>query len=82
MLIVSQDKTLVVNFDRVESIGINNENEIACQFNDGGAVLGKYKTEERAKEVLQEIRTTYVEENCEFENGMYHMQRTYEMPEE
>ncbi len=57
MIIVNQEKTRIVNFDRVEILGIpfENEKQIACNFNAGKMVLGNYKTEERAKEVLQEI---------------------------
>ena len=61
MIIVSQDKTRIVNFDKVEILGINIENtkQIACSFNDGQMILAEYKTEERAKEVLQEISDWY-----------------------
>ena len=57
MIIVSQDKTRLINFERVEILGIDlkNNKQICCGFNQGNIVLGKYATEERPKEVLQEI---------------------------
>ena len=58
MIIVSQDKDLIVNFNNVTAIGIaqNNAKEIDSITTDGEEqYLGAYKTEERAKEVLQEI---------------------------
>ena len=57
MIILSQDKTKAINFDRVESIGISvqNKKQIFCGFNHGSMVIGEYETEERAKEVLNNI---------------------------
>lgn len=63
MIIVSQDEETIVNFDKVKSIWIddnvldktNTEFEICA----GGETLGYYKTEERAKEVLEEIVREY-----------------------
>ena len=62
MIIVSQDKNTIVNFDNVENIQVRKlpENEIGyaigvetfCSNFDRFAI---YDTEERAKEVLQEI---------------------------
>ena len=75
MIIVSQDKTRFVNFERIEILGvdINNKLQIACGFSEGSMVLGAYKTEERAKEVLQEIVRYYATAN---------IGQVYEMPEE
>lgn len=88
MVIVSQNKRDIINFDFTQRIGLDRENNFTSinVYQNGNAsaecmLLGAYATEERAKEVLQEIRETYAEENCEFENGMYHMQRVYDMPE-
>lgn len=57
MLIVSQEKDIIINFDNVEMLGLNPDykKEIFCTFNDGTEEIGAYNTEERAKEVLQEI---------------------------
>lgn len=58
MLIVSQNKASVLNFDNVNLIGTNKDGDIKARLGiDDIIVLGKYKTEERAKEVLQEIYT-------------------------
>lgn len=65
MLIVEQDKTYFVNFENVEhvTLGVDKEETeyavIAKTSNDDEIVLGTYKTEERAKEVLQEITENY-----------------------
>lgn len=64
MIIVSQDKTKIVNFDNVNMILVREGKIISFDntFNagtDDGDLLAKYKTEERAKEVLQEIQETY-----------------------
>lgn len=60
MVIVSQDRDWIFNFDNTTSIGIDEENtlkviSIAGKWN----ILGSYKTRERAKEVLQEIVKAY-----------------------
>ena len=61
MIIVSQDKTKIVNFDNLIQIYITQDEEETANFIRYESVdslyedLGEYKTEERAKEVLQEI---------------------------
>ena len=60
MIIVSDDKTYFVNFDNVTqiSIGINKEKEygiIVTTTHDDEFPLAVYETEERAKEILEEI---------------------------
>ena len=63
MIIVSQDKTKIVNFDNLIQIYITQDEEEIANFIRYESVdslyedLGEYKTEERAKEVLQEIYT-------------------------
>ena len=71
MIIESQDKDKIVNFDNVGNINIEkcyNESlkqeyftyDILVYIISSGIVrLGKYKTEERAKEVLQDIISRY-----------------------
>lgn len=76
MIIVSQNKKKVINFDNIQYINIF-QNQLWAgnipnnQLGDFDTVLGTYKTEERAKEVLEEIVNTYVRE-C----------KTYNMPED
>ena len=57
MIIVSQDKKSIYNFDNIKSIDIlDNEIYIADDIlADEGACIGMYNTEERAQKVLEEI---------------------------
>lgn len=62
MLIVSQDKKAILNFDNIEFICVKPKPEqyafgICAKFLQDEAYIGFYGTEERAKEVLQEITT-------------------------
>lgn len=61
MIIVNQNKDIIINLNKVEMIGINpdNKKEIYCIFGNGSEMLGEYETEERAKEVLREITTSF-----------------------
>lgn len=66
MIIVSQDKYNVLNFDTTVNIGVeeistlNDIVQISAQTNGNTVVLGRYENKERAKEVLQEIVKTCV----------------------
>ena len=63
MIIVSQDKTKILNFDNIEVIGIGNPLEddegkfkiLVDTTNDNEFSIAEYETEDRAKEVLKEI---------------------------
>lgn len=56
MIIVSQSKNNIVNFENINLIGLDGEFKIKARLGIKDEVLlGKYKTEERAKEVLREI---------------------------
>ena len=72
MLILSQDKTNIINFDNVKWICIDSsDNTVNINIDYVGNVpIAEYKTEERAKEVLQEIIECYKK------------YQVYEMPEE
>lgn len=67
MIIISQDERSIINFEQVKVININRLEpiEIAAYFNcdyinnNDNILLGKYRTEERAKEVLQKIIKEY-----------------------
>ena len=94
MIIVSQDKMEVYNFDEIFRLYVDNwsNEEFATEPNcfcikaekssDNMicAFLGEYKTEERAKEVLQEIIKAYKETNYEYENCWCLRNVIYEMP--
>ena len=90
MIIVSQDKTKIVNFDNLTQIYITRDEEETATFIRYETVdslyddLGEYKTEERAKEVLQEIIHIYGECNasCASTGYGYVKNKVYEMPKE
>ncbi len=96
MIIISQDKTEIFNFEEIFRLYVDNwsNEEFATEPNcfcikaekssDNMicAFLGEYKTEERAKEVLQEIINAYL--NCNEQNHLaefgYVKNIVYEMP--
>lgn len=65
MIIVSQDKEKIVNFDNLTQVYITQDEEETAYFIRYESVdslyddLGKYKTEERAKEILRDIAHWY-----------------------
>lgn len=62
MLIVSQDKNELVNFDNIAHIFIEEGSGTTISYGKMSGcseTLGYYKTEERAKEVLKEIWEFY-----------------------
>lgn len=79
MIIVSQDKTEIFNFNEIFRLYVDtwSNEEFATEPNcfciraeksiDNMicAFLGEYKTEERAKEVLEEIIELYMKYNCD-----------------
>ena len=96
MIIVSQDKDNIVNFDNVVSVGIidfdiNDKNcwqRITAETLGTAVVLGDYTTKERAKEVLREITRMYQETRIVYRgqanyNPVNSIDRPiYEMPKE
>lgn len=97
MIIVSQDKTKIVNFNNLTQIYITQDEEKTAFFIRHETVdslyddLGFYKTEERAKEVLQDISSRYEAiELCKREHRMSEIfgykladyTPIYEMPKE
>ena len=88
MIIENQDKTKIVNFDNLTQIYITQDEEETATFIRYETVdslyddLGEYKTEERAKEVLQEIINTYLDCNEEniYEKFAYVKNKVFEMP--
>ncbi len=63
MIIVSQDKDKIINYDNVQLLWINehilNKTIKTFYIYADHDFLGEYETEERAKEVLQEIIKIY-----------------------
>lgn len=96
MVIVSQDKKYIVNFDNVETIGVdicNGQYYLSCTYSDGNSTLGIYNTETRAKEVLQEIVKKYssylelkggpavIQGQVDVQPNIFNIPKVYEMPE-
>lgn len=94
MLILSQNKNIIINFENVANINIEkcyNESLKEEEFtydilvyivSSGLTRIGKYATEERAKEVLQEIIETYKENgSVKIDNIQVENKVVYEMPE-
>jgi len=73
MIIVSQDKLKLFNFDNASLIQIMSKVEIWIDAKNSCNRLGIYNTEERAKEVLQEIISFYSFSECK--------NRAFRMPE-
>lgn len=89
MVILSQDKTQIINFDNIVYLWIQNplendnaEFEIVTETDGISTGIGFYKTEERAKEVLQEIIGKYKKWNKDANNAVTIIPKVYEMPEE
>ena len=91
MIIISQDKLQIFNFETAKNIWIEEEeveiNQIeqtAYSIYIDGEISGAYLTEERAKEVLQEIIKTYLD--CNEQNVLaefaYVKNKVFEMPKE
>ena len=66
MIIVSQDRKTIVNFNQARGIWIDNEisdktdiANIMIEICADGELLGEYKTEERAKKILEEVIKCY-----------------------
>ena len=84
MIIVSQDKVANINYNNIEAIYMLKKDD-KIEINVRGNydyTIGKYKTEERAKEVLQEIINAYLDCNKEsfYANFAYVKNIVYEMP--
>ena len=100
MIIVSQDKTKIVNFDNLTQIYITQDEEKTATFIRYETVdslyddLGEYKTEERAKEVLQEIAQKFssylkleggpaiLQGQMDIQPNIFNIPKVYEMPED
>lgn len=59
MLIVDQCKTKIINFNQTTVIDIDEEIALHAKTSNRLCFLGRYKTLERAKEVLQGIVNEY-----------------------
>lgn len=61
MLIVSQEKDAIINFNNIANLVVIENNIVSiCNIEEStGITIAEYKTEKRAKEVLQEIINVY-----------------------
>lgn len=93
MIIVSQCKDTIINFKNIEILGIGNPLEdddgkfkiLANTIIENQYVIAKYKTEERAKEVLQEIIKSYRDyrtAECDGYTNVLQETAVFEMPED
>ena len=101
MIIVSQDKKTIVNFDDVTKISINSpigtndgEFKITAENILTAEILGYYKTEKRAKEVLGDIVNEYakylqlnggpaiLQGQIDIQPNIFNIPKVYEMPKE
>lgn len=86
MIIVSQDKAEIVNFENLVTmrLGYNGKHIVRAENKDKVCELGEYATEERAKEVLQEIIKAYRDyrtAECDGYTNVLQETAVYEMPE-
>lgn len=94
MIIVSQDKDVIVNFDRTQNIWIDDDvldkTNTSFDIVADEQTIGTYATEERAKEVLNGIIRAYEKAgNLAFEINegedearLIHNSNVFEMPKE
>ena len=88
MIIVSQDKDNVINYDNIKSLWIDDnvldKTNTTFYINADDDFLGEYKTEERAKEVLQEIVSKYKATlyNSKTNETVVNIPKVFEMPAE
>ena len=102
MIIVSQDKNSIINFDNILRLYISRyiEETITEYYiryedcNNSYEDIGTYKTEERAKEVLQEIAQKFssylkleggpaiLQGQIDIQPNIFNIPKVYEMPED
>lgn len=86
MVIVNQNRDEIINFEKMNNIYVSKSGEVrACaNMEDCVYVLGKYESEERAKEVLQEIISKYKTTlyNSKTNETVVNIPKVYEMPKE
>ena len=62
MILVSQDKREIINFDRISEIVAGEDGSISITDDirqEDGYIIGRYKTEEKAKAIIEEIMCMY-----------------------
>ena len=94
MIIISQDKSEIINFDNTLNICIypkydDLDNEIEYEIfagmkapDDNYRILGYYKTQKRAQAVLEEIAERYSEYRVSANGYFSIVPKIYEMPKD
>lgn len=81
MIIISQDKDAVINFDNIQLCRINQDGIVYALLNDNDSIrLGEYESEGRAQELLEDIVRRY--EDCNKYNSGFVANKIYFMPKE
>lgn len=62
MIIVSQDKKSILNFDNIVGLFASKKSIYASISDDSTTTMGRYDTEERALEILRDIPKCYENE--------------------
>lgn len=96
MIILSQDKDVIINFDNIVNLVViqNTIVSISDVKKTTGITIAEYGTEERAKEVLQEIISKYssylelkggpamLQGQMDIQPNIFNIPKVYEMPKE
>lgn len=75
MLIVDQNRKTIINFDEVDIISIDADDEIWAKAINARYFLGKYLTPERTREVLQKFVEEYKEPYSRPEYGFLYARK-------
>ena len=84
MILVSQNKKKIINFERITEV-IVSDKDICVRDNfevQKGLIIATYESEERAKEVFQEIISKYKTTlyNSRTNETVVNIPKVYEMP--
>ena len=84
MIIRSQGKKTIINFENVLEVICNKANEIIIRrsVDDCQEVIGTYSTEEKAVKVLDMIQNAYCNANCYFCSNGYVQNVVFNMPQD
>ncbi len=79
MIIISQDRTVIINFDNIHLITKNDDSPyIFARTSVAEVMLGKYKTDQRALEVLNSLSDAI---SNNISNNIIFNKKIYIMPE-
>lgn len=86
MILVSQNRKKIINFEKITEV-IVSDKDICVRDNfevQKGLIIATYESEERAKEVLQEIIKAYLDcnEHSVLAEYAYVKNKVFKMPKE